>query len=167
MKKQLSFVEQHAPKHQGLEEWNELMKPVQHRIFAGTAPPPPRPQTLLEFYLGNDLRQLVDDMHARPEHYTDRQREILHHLVHGTQVSSPVDMHEKDELFLQWQRQSDLSAKSKDLVKKITDARHEAEKAEDEETIMPDGRSLAEHRQQQENALPSFEAQNFGDKIII
>lgn len=167
MKKQLSFVEQHAPRHRGLEEWAELMKPVQHRLFVATAQPVPRPQTLIEFYLGNDLRQLMEDMYERPEHYTDRQREVLHHLTHGTQLSSRVDSYEKDELFLQWQRQSDLSTKSKELVKKITDARHLEERSENEETIMDDGRSLAEHQQAQENAPPSFEAQDFGDKIIV
>lgn len=168
MKKPLSFVEQYAPRHSGLEQLAELMKPVQHRLFAATTAPVPRPATLLEFYLGNDFRQILDDVHLRPDHYTDRQKEILSNLAHGTPASTPVMDQEKDELFLQWQRQSDLSAKSRDLVKEISDARHR-EKADDDETIMDDGRSLSEHRQQQqeEERSPSFERQDYGDKIIV
>lgn len=164
--KKPSFTDQHAPKHPGLEEWAELMKPVQHRIFVTTAPPVPRPQTLLEFYLNGDLRQILNDMAARPDHYSDRQREVLHHLVHGSQTTSPVTTQEKDDLFYQWQRQSDLSAKSKEMVSAISDARHQREKSENEEIIMEDGRSLADHQNAQEST-PTFENQSFGDRIIV
>lgn len=161
-----SFTEINAPKHEGLEEWKELMKPVQHRQFVALVEPVERPKTLLEFYLGNDLRQLLNDMEVRPEHYTDRQQEVLRHLVLGALVSSPVTTQDKDDLFYQWMRQSDLSAKSKDLVSAITDARHR-ESAEDASIIMDDGRSLAEHQQHSAGSPATFETQGFGDKIII
>jgi hypothetical protein len=166
--KTTSFIDQHAPKHQGLSEWSELMKPVQHRIFVSTTAPVPRPQTLFEFYLGGDLREILNDMEMRPEHYSERQREVIQHLAHGYQTPTPVTAQEKDDIFYQWQRQSDLSAKSKEMVSAISDARHQRERKENEEIIMDDGRSLADHQSSQESApTPTFENQSFGDKIIV
>jgi hypothetical protein len=139
---------------------------VQYTQFVATADPVPRPQTLLDFYLNGDLRQILNDADLRPDHYTDRQREVLRHLVYGTQASSPVTTKDKDDLFYQWTRQSELSSKSKELVSAISDARHRQEATENEGIIMDDGRSLAEH-QQGPSSSPTFEGQDFGDKIII
>lgn len=162
------FTDLHGPKHEGLEAFGKALEDLRatpdfRGLFSGTAEPLPRPRTLLEFYLGNDLRQLLQDVRARPEHYSERQREIVEHLCGtGGAVEPPTDQ-EKDELLLHFTRSTEAEAKSRDLIREMTAARHRKEDKENEETIMEDGRSLKDHLESD----PTYETQSFGDKIIV
>jgi hypothetical protein len=174
MKKILPFSEQYGAKHEGLEKLRSLLEApnfvdkVYSGVFSGMADPKPFPSTLLEFYLGNDLRQIYDDIRARPDHYDDRHKEIIEHLVHGAAIPGELTNRDRDDLFFRWMRPTEVEAKSKDLARKITDARHK-EDAENAEIILEDGRSLKDHLEGEDSrkAEPSFEKQDFGDKIVF
>lgn len=172
--KKPSFTDLSAPKHDGVEKLKQLLKPVDFKgVFTATTevkPAPPR--TLLEFYVGNDLRQIYDDMRARPSHYDDRQKALLEHLVGQTPSLEPAPTdREKDDLLIHWMRSTEVDARSRDLTREISAARHRKEKedAENEEIVMEDGRTLKQHIDGAEGQAedPSFEKQDFGDKIIV
>jgi hypothetical protein len=57
-----------------MQQLGEMLAPKQFSAFSGTVEPVKKPSTMIDFYLGGDLRQLLDDARLRPEHYTDRQR---------------------------------------------------------------------------------------------
>jgi hypothetical protein len=141
-----SFTEQFAPKHEGVAQLAALLRPpsVQQLAIAALAPAsvPERPKTFIEFYLGGDIRSIYDDMRARPDHYDDRQKQVIEHLMNSAPVTEPVT----------------------DKVRELTSARHKQEQAENDAIVMEDGRTLTDHLQ---TGGPSFEKQDFGDKIII
>lgn len=163
MAKPPSFLDLHAPKHKGLEEWDSLIKGMKEPVpftshFSTMAPRQEGPKTLLDFYLNGDIRQILEDSLERPDHYSDRQRQILLHLSASIPPNPPVTDLEKDELVYQWQRQTELEQKSKEVVEKITNARHDQE---DNKIVMENGQTLTEWTES------SFERQDHGDKIII
>lgn len=176
MKKQPSFTDLYAPKHQGIEDLKTRLAPVPYGGLAQVAPPAPqivRSSSLLEFYMGKDLRQLYDDMRARPDHYDDRQKELIEHLVNGVPLSPDPTDREKDDLLLRWVRSTEVESKSQQLVRQISDARHrkEQEDRENEEIVMEDGQTLKDHLEGKQQTPggeePTFEKQDFGDKIIF
>jgi hypothetical protein len=172
-----SFTDLYAPKHTGIEDLKKRLAPVPYGGLAQVAPaegPRPTSPTLLEFYLGKDLRQIYDDMRARPDHYDERQKAIIEHLVNQVAVDMAVTDREKDDLLLHWMRPSEVASKSQDLVRRLSDARHrkEQEDKENEEIIMEDGQSLKDHLEGKPPepgapGEPTFEKQDFGDKIIF
>lgn len=166
-----SFTDRHMPKHQGLETLESLKARMNAppSTFSATVVAPPKPQSLLDFYFKDNLELFVQDMHARPDHYDDRQKEVIQHLV-GMGVGAAPTEAEKDELALQYVRDTGLARQSRDLVRKLTDARHEQEKRDGDATIMEDGRTLsdtmADGPQDKGIAGFVFEQQN-GDKVIV
>lgn len=167
------FVEMYAPKHQGLEDLKTRILPpkpeVPYKPMGTTAPLPPAPaSSLLDFYL-NDLRVVQADMQARPDHYDDRQKEVIESLLNKTELARPITAAEKDEIALQYVRDTQLARQSRDSLQRVTNARH-TEQEDDAETIMEDGRSLKDHKEDGTAARGDmsfvFQKQN-GDKIII
>ncbi len=163
-----SFTEQFAPKHEGVAQLAALLRPpsVQQLAIAALAPAsvPERPKTFIEFYLGGDIRSIYDDMRARPDHYDDRQKQVIEHLMNSAPVTEPVTDKERDDVFLQFMRNETAAKSSRDTVRELTSARHKQEQAENDAIVMEDGRTLTDHLQ---TGGPSFEKQDFGDKIII
>lgn len=140
------------PAHKGMQDWQDAnlrftdFKKYQG-TFARTSPPVAPPKDMLEMYLGSDLRQLQQDMLERPDHYTDRQHEILQNLIHGVTVSPPPTTQERDELLYSLVRPTEVARKTKDLIEKITEERNKEEverRSEEDETIMEDGRTYTE-----------------------
>jgi hypothetical protein len=119
--------------------------------FRATIDPPARPTSLLDMYLGSDLRALYQDTQARPAHYEDRQREVAELLLRGGADSSVTEL-EKNELFLTYLRTTEAQAS---LIEQ------NAKASGPEEIILEDGTVLVE------DAEPSFEKQDFDDEIII
>lgn len=161
-------------RHHGLQQLEEAGR----ALHSGKVPefkplgslaigPAPQPRLLLDFYV-QDPRALQEDMLARPDHYDDRQKEIITSLVDGTPLARPATDDEKNEIVMQYVRDTELARQSRDSVQRVTNARHEDE--DDQETIMEDGRSLKEHKQdgtaRRGDQSFIFEKQN-GDKIII
>ena len=169
-----SFSDLNAPKHEGLKQLTSargaLVTPI-GPVATMTAPTPRPPASLLEFYLGSDVTRVFADMRDRPDHYSDRQKEIIEFLYTTLPtISTPVTEAEKDELILQFMRPTESALKSRDLVRDITAARHKAkEDAENEEIVMEDGTTLKDHLSGEDSRDKDFTfgKQDAGDKIFI
>ena len=94
-----SFTDLFLPRHEGISELAKIMSPsamtfptVKQLAIASLAPPDvaPKPKSLIEFYMGSDLRPLYDDTRARPDHYDDRQKQVIEHLMYNTTLAEPV-----------------------------------------------------------------------------
>jgi hypothetical protein len=150
--------------HPAMKTWKELKddglpallkrKPA---IFSGLVETPARPTNLLEMYLGQDVRQIYQDLEQRPDHYSDRQKEIIRNLMYAEHLAAPVTDEEKNELLLHFMRPTKLEEQSQQLQSKLRGA-------DDEPIILSDGTSLDES-----GSAPSgtFEAQDDGDFILI
>ena len=117
-----------------------------------------RPQNLLELYLP-DTRVLLADAEERPEHYAGLDVE-LRALRSGTALSDI----KKNELFLTWQRPTALADATRERIRELTARRHK-ERVEDEEIVMEDGRTLAEHKSP--GGFVFEDQPTAGDRIII
>ena len=175
MTKVPSFTDLFLPRHEGTSALRQAMSPsgtslptVKQLAIASLAPPDvaPKPKSLMEFYMGGDLRTLYDDTRARPDHYDDRQKQVIEHLMYGTALTEPVTDKEKDDLFLQYVRNEQVAKSTKDTIRELTGARHKQEQAENDAIVMEDGRTFSDHLKTEEPG-GSFEKQDFGDKIII
>lgn len=76
----------------------------------------PKPRSLLDEYLGGDLRHLVGDAEDRPEHYTDVQRAQLEQLRQGHRLRPQ----EESELLLQFMRRTDAQKAERAVRKEVT-----------------------------------------------
>jgi len=170
-----SFTDLFLPRHAGVAQLGQTMSSsgmtfptVKQLAIASLAPPnaAPRPTSLMEFYMGNDLRTLYDDTRARPDHYDDRQKQVIEHLMYGATLAEPVTDKEKDDLFLQYVRNEQAAKSTKDTIRDLTGARHKQEQAENDAIVLEDGRTFSDHLKTEEPG-GSFEKQDFGDKIII
>ena len=68
---------------------------------------PQRPPTLLEAYLGNDVQHLCEDALRRPEHYSERQHELLNDLREGARSLKSVDYRDVNDVFLTYVRETE------------------------------------------------------------
>ena len=170
-----SFTDLFLPRHSGSLELAKVMSPsgmtfptVKQLAIASLAPPDvaPKPKSLIDFYMGNDLRPLYDDTRARPDHYDDRQKQVIEHLMYNAALAEPVTDKERDDLFLQYVRNEQVAKATKDKIRDLTGARHKQEQAENDAIVMEDGRTFSDHLKAEEPG-GSFEKQDFGDKIII
>jgi hypothetical protein len=172
-----SFIAQHLPRHEPLENLQKLMSAPKQDFFksfseyqgtfAATADARSRhTPNLVELYLGNDIRVLIQDAAERPTHYDDRQHTILMLLSAGKGAAhNKITDLEMNELLLQYMRPTEIAQKSKKIEKKLR-----AQKDEDE-IVMADGKTLEEHLddEKQQKAIDAvFEDQDsFGDKVIL
>lgn len=165
------FIERYRPRHEALETLQQIAaeaplgiaKAFASAFTAVADTSRTRHTNLLDLYL-RDSRELLYDSMQRPEHYTARHIDAIERLHNKRAVTDQ----EKNELFETWQRPTDLEAKSRARLRELTDRRHaeQRQKLEDEETVLENGRTLAED-QSSGDGDSSFENQNFGDKVII
>lgn len=163
------FSDTHAPKHIGLQRLEQARAALTTigPLATHTVPTPQRASSLLEFYLGNDVSRLLGDMMERPDHYSDRQKEIIEFLYGSGPIGQPVTEAEKDDLVLQLMRSTESSLKSRDLIRDLTAARHKARDAENEEIVMEDGTTLKDYLSGDSLQDFTFETQNSKDKIVF
>lgn len=174
-----NFIEDNLPRHGPMEALRDLIaaKPEEKAEavlkyvgqFTHTADTTKtRPTNLLDLYL-MDVRTIYVDAQERPDHYDARQHEILNHLVMHVPLSRPITDEEKNDLLLTHLRASVSSKKKEDEKKKYDAAqRKKREQEENDEITLEDGRSLSEAIEADKyKADPTFEAQDFGDKVII
>lgn len=162
MKKPQTFTELYLPKHEGLERWDLLKEGNRGRALlafaeAATTVAPTEleePKGLLELYTGGNYAHLSDDVARRPDHYTDRQKEIVDSLIHKKKLPEPPTEREKTDLLLQLTRSTQSARATKEINRKMTEP-----KKEEEEIVLEDGKTLKEQA--------SFEKQDFGDKILV
>jgi len=105
----------------------------------------------LELYLGENLHPLHADVVSRPEHYTDRQKEIVLALHTKAPITVEPTEAELNDVILQMSRPTDLAKKSKDIMSKATT------KDISDDAIMEDDKEK----------VPTFEDQDFGKLITI
>lgn len=160
--KKTDFLNTNLPRHTEYEALRYLIDGSPARaaqrlknyvgIFSTTADvKSQKPSNLLEIY-APDLREIAEDCRQRPDHYDDRQKELIAHLVDRRPLRTPATDLEKNELLLTFMRRS--AAKSKETPK--------PKKEEDEEIVLEDGRTLSEV-----TADATFEKQDFGDIVLI
>lgn len=158
MKIKDEFIELYRPRHVQLEAFQEAMKegPVslERKITVAEEASSP-PQSLVDAYLQGDLRQIVQDFWMRPDHYSPRQHDILIAISTGQDPVQAATTAEKNELLLTWMRDTVTQKKTREMIKKKT-----------EDIVLEDGRTLDE-AVADEKPDPTYEAQDFGDKIII
>jgi hypothetical protein len=144
-KKRKTFLEEHLPPHRGtvaLKAALENLTPPDFVTSIGrVAPPVPvrAPENLLEFYLGKDIGVLVEDQLARPDHYTDRQKEIIAHLQ--SPQGTPPTTQELNDLMLQYARSTDAAKRTKETLRAVT----APDSSVESQIIMEDGKTLASH----------------------
>jgi len=159
------FIERYRPRHEALELLQTVLKseePVLKAFSAFTAVADTtrtRPDNLLDLYLGSS-RELLQDVARRPDHYSAEHKDIIDRLANRPET---VTVAEKNSVFMAWQRPKELEAKTQSRIRELTSRRlREQQRKEDEEIVLGDGRTLAAHLED-----PSFESQDFGDKVII
>lgn len=128
--------------------------------FKATAVLPPKPKTLLEMYMGTDVRRLQQDALARGEHYTERQHEVLAALAGQTTLARPATEAEQNELLITFTRGTEQDKTLKDRNRRLSS------RSDDHEIILESGRSLADEAAD-ERGGGTFENQSYGDKILI
>ncbi len=162
------FIDKHRPRHHAMEAMKKCLDETPRGVvqalktfgetFKSTADTTKaRISNLLDIYK-TDIRMLVQDMDANPDHYSEEQKTVITELLAGKEVSDA----KKNDVFLAWQRPKELETKTRDLLREMTDRRHR-EAREDAETVLEDGKTLAEHRDDE----ASFEKQDHLDKVII
>jgi hypothetical protein len=174
------FVEENLPRHEPIEAMRSLIASPQEDLgksfleyvgtFVTTADTTRvRPNNLLDLYEIN-IRQVYQDAHQRPEHYDDRQHEILDHMAMGRPLTrSPTDP-EKNELVLTFLRRSTSEAERRRRAQEQDRHRRRQEQEENDDIILEDGSSVSdaiESEKAQKNYEAVFEKQDFGDKVII
>lgn len=145
------FIETNRPRHEPMEAMKRLADPeddfgAQSFVALGTKliETPQRPKTLLDMYAA--LPHIVADSRKRPEHYTDRQHDVITALSSRREASPPVRDDEKNELLLTYLRSTEADQKRRDIITKATAPK----------TSEPDPFAEA-----------TFENQNFGKEIVI
>lgn len=170
------FMKAHLPRHQPMEALRDLIAAPPEAAgssfkeyvgaFTTTADTTKtRPTNLLDLY-AQDIRELYLDAQRRPEHYDERQHELLNHLMTKAPLSRPMTDAEKNELLLTYMRRTITKEERERKIKDQDSRRKKREQDEDDETIMEDGRSLSETIEG-EKGTGTFERQDFGDKIIV
>ena len=152
---QLSFVERHAPRHPA------------HRGFVQTHAPKitlgPRreevsqPKTLVDFYLDGDFARLYADLCSRPDHYDERQAQIIRSkFMKQPCHPEPTDT-EINSLVIQLTRSTDTEKKHQKILEQFG---HKTQKAFDigDEAVLLGADGQPEG---------SFEDQDFGDLIPL
>ena len=108
-------------------------------LFSGMVETPRGRQDLLDIYIGKNIGMLVQDLEARPKHYTERQQDIIVALRAGAPANPPATAAERSDLLLQFTRRTEA-------VKPVAKARRKMAQQE------PEDRS-------------SFEEQDYGPTI--
>jgi len=175
-----AFIAQHAPRHDALDAFRSLIaaKPEQkaealatfNGLFTHTADTTSsQPKDLIELY-GIDLRAMWRDYEDRPDHYTARQHEILLFLVMQRPINKEPTAEEKNGLVLSFLGQS-ATDKHQEMARKRYDeaqrARREAE--ENDGIVLDDGRTANDliNEERTRSHEPTFEKQDYGDKVLI
>jgi hypothetical protein len=170
------FIEAHRPRHEPIEALRNLIAAPPEvagksfleyvGAFAATADTTKtRPTNLLDLY-AQDIREVYLDAQRRPEHYDERQHEMLNHLQHGAPLSREMTDEEKNELLLTYMRRTISTEERERKIREQDRQRKRREQEENEDIVLEDGRSLAEAIEDEKNT-GTFEKQDFGDKIIV
>jgi hypothetical protein len=165
-KKISNFVEEHRPRH----PLEEAMKKDQgesvfgsqlmgHFVRTEDLPESTNKKTLFDVY--GSPRLIFDDVGRRPNHYTERQREIARALMSKQPLDPPPTDNEKNELLLTYMRKTQQDRTRRDIISRVS-GRFVG--AVDEPIILPDGRTLDESVQH-ERMAPSVGPSS--DDIII
>lgn len=153
------FLATNLPRHEPLDAMKRLMDPKDkfdskdYALSAKLVEPPKRPDSLLEMYGG--VRAVQQDAIQRPQHYTERQHEILLALTTGRTAVPEVTRAEKDELMLTFARSTEADAKRKEIIEKLTTP---------DDTLLDDGRTVD---QAASDERASFQNQDFDEEIVI
>ena len=172
-----TFVDLHRPRHKEMEAWSALMKsksPQGLVEFAGTFAATTdtkksRPSNLLDLYLGNDCRQLAVDLLARPDHYDERQHQLIAFLTAGGKLDRAITDAEKNELMMTLMRPTASDLALRERNRREAERRRKQEQEDDEYTLLEDGTSVADAlgTEKAKRDAATFEKQDFGDRIIV
>lgn len=126
------FVKEHAPKVDGNPVFSlgPPVKPTGERDF-------------VDFYLNGDVRQLVADIHARPAHYTQEQKELVEALAAKKPLPQGVGRRELNELVMRLLEATDRREKREKVIQQAQKA---LEPKSDDPTVE---RLLEEHKNQE------------------
>ena len=161
------WIAEHAPRHEALEGWKALAAAEDKAeglktfagTFTGTVDLPPKPTTLLEMYMGTDLRRLRQDALIRNEHYSQRQHELIRGLSGQEALAAPASIDEQNELLITFMRKEEQDKALKERNRRLS------ERDDSHEIVLESGKTLAESEQGYTG--PTFESQDYGDKILI
>lgn len=168
----------HLPRHEPMEALRTLIAaPPEEKAksyleyvgaFSTTADTKKtRPTNLLDLY-ATDIREIYLDVQRRPDHYDERQREIVEALMMN--LKKEITDQEKNDLLVTFMQRT-VDKKERERKAQEEDRRRKKkEQEENDEIVLEDGRTLsesvaAEKAQQQYEGI--FEKQDFGDKIIV
>lgn len=169
------FMEAHRPRHEPIEALRNLIAAPPEAAgksfleyigaFTTTADTTKtRPTNLLDLY-AQDIRAIYLDAEQRPDHYDERQHEILNHLMLQAPLSRELTDEEKNELLLTYMRRSVSKEERNRKIREQEARRKKQEQEENEDIVLEDGRTLAEAIEDEKHQ-GTFEKQDFGDKII-
>lgn len=113
---------------------------------------------LITAYFRGDLRPLLADVAARPDHYTEQQKEILSALEKKKPLPPGARNHDISELVMRFTEKTDARKQRQQIVAK-------AQKRLDP-TVDRKQRE-EESRRKEEEAIRSYEKQNFPGAIKI
>lgn len=157
------FVKKYAPKHEGLEAVksveSEASTPADRlaaiaRTFAVKETAKTKPSHgLFDTYV-KDPGDIRADTQQRPEHYTDRMKEVAEALADRRESSPPVTEQDKSSLLLQYMRSTESSSIVRKAVSQTTDSRH----GDGDEGIVLEN---------EKPKKPTFEDQDYGPSIVI
>lgn len=148
------FLEDNMPRHPVQDGFVQTHAP---KLFAlGPTPQElPKAQSLIDIYLGGDLRRLYQDALERPEHYTKEQRDWLEAKIMNRPLAQELDQEQQTDALFRFMEATDTAAARKKLIGQVT--AKAVDPADDPDTVM-EGEPMAE---------PTFENQDFGDLIKI
>lgn len=123
-------------------------------------PPTAKPQDtdLVTAYFRGDLRPLLMDVAARPDHYTEQQKEILSALEKKKPLPPGVRSHDVSELVMRFTEKADTRKQRQQILstaQKKLDPTIERRQREEEA------------KRKEEEAMRSYEEQNFPGAIKI
>lgn len=169
----------HLPRHEPMEALRSLIAaPPEEKAksyleyvgaFSSTAnTEKTRPANLLDLY-ATDIREIYLDTQRRPDHYDERQREIVESLMMSTPLKNVTDQ-EKNDILVTFMQRTVGKEERERKAQEEDRRRKKREQEENDEIVLEDGRTLsesvaAEKAQQQYEGI--FERQDFGDKIIV
>ncbi len=159
------FLEDNRPKHDHLEQMQEMAQGEDRAQafkdflghFVAATEPVKKPETLIDMYLQGDMSKLVQDALARPDHYDQRQHEIITALSRDLELDTPATVDERNELFITFMRDTEAQKKTKERNQRLSDSGGSG-------IVLEDGRTLEEAAADERKA-PTFENQDY--KVII
>lgn len=148
------FVETYRPRHP-VETLRQQLAAPPGLVTLG---PPVRsvstPKTLIELYLGGDIRPIAEDVESRPQHYSAEQRELVEALTQRRSLHPEPTPQRLDDLFLTYHQRTDLAEQRRKIIAAVS--RHEPDVADDPEV-----------KAELDAPAATFENQNYDLKILI